>query len=114
MPEPGYSPMYCERIEDIKADVEPFPFVPAMCRRFKRLKSSGYTFNVSKVIALTCNRCANLIPDPLSPIDHLSYSLLVHTPPGLAYAIHHCKVGLQRVEGGHGILVIVNNCAEKQ
>ena len=32
---------YCDSIEETKALVEPFPFVPAMCIRFRRLKSEG-------------------------------------------------------------------------
>lgn len=34
--------MYCVRMEEMNADVEPLPFVPAMCMRFRRLKSDGY------------------------------------------------------------------------
>ena len=34
--------MYWVSMEEINADVEPLPFVPAMCMRFRRLKSDGY------------------------------------------------------------------------
>lgn len=34
--------MYWVRMEEMNADVEPLPFVPAMCMRFSRLKSDGY------------------------------------------------------------------------
>jgi hypothetical protein len=37
-------PMNWARIEDIKADVEPFPLVPAMCIGLRELKSDGYTY----------------------------------------------------------------------
>jgi hypothetical protein len=35
-------PINWPRIEDIKADVEPFPFVPAMCIGLRELKLDGY------------------------------------------------------------------------
>lgn len=92
----------------MKADVDPFPFVPAICMRFKRLKSSGYTFNVSKVSLVFCGRCPYLVPYLLSPPDHLRYSLLILAPSGLAYGFNYSEVGLQSVEGGHRILVTVN------
>jgi len=34
---------YCERIEDIKALVEPLPLVPAMCIGFSLSNSEGYS-----------------------------------------------------------------------
>ena len=95
----------------MKAEVEPLPFVPAMCMRFKRLKSSGYIQAHTSAESSTHRRYRWTYPisDPLSPLDHLSYRLLVQTPPRLAYCVHHRKVGLQRVEGGNSILLLVSD-----
>jgi hypothetical protein len=87
VPDSERSPIYWERMEDMKADVEPFPFVPAMCMRFNRLNSSG--FNKGQLIVLI--HSLSSVPDIRSsestqsfqgsPVDSYPCQICVSRPP---------------------------------
>lgn len=106
--------MYCDKMEEMKAEVEPLPLVPAIWMRLRRLTSSGCTQGVSEFPLIGCRRCAHLISYSLAPINHLRDSLYVHTPSGLSYRIHNCEIRLQRIEGGHCVLLIISVWRENE
>jgi hypothetical protein len=95
---------------EIKAEVDPFPFVPAIWMRLRRFKSDGCErqrqrfshLHISKQVPRQGN---HLISNPPAPFNHLRNSLLVHRPPGLPNRIHNRKIRLQRVKRRDGILV---------
>jgi hypothetical protein len=69
-------PMNWVRMEDIKADVEPFPFVPAMCIGLRMLNSDGYMqFGQSNDTMMMCNRERNYLP-------HIQSSGTIQSFPG--------------------------------
>jgi hypothetical protein len=67
--------VYCDRIDEMKALVEPLPLVPAMCIGFSRSNSEGWTFrqlpSSSGVIGSRTPHiqfCDTTQPSPVSPV----------------------------------------------
>ena len=70
------------RIEDMKADVEPFPFVPAMCIVLRELNWDGCSQRSQIENRNSENRRARsyLIANLFAPFYHFRDSLFVHFP----------------------------------
>ena len=93
-------------MEEIKALVEPFPFVPAMCMRFNLSKSDGCESSQPGVLLpIGGSRGSHLIPYPAAPFYHLRYCILVQAPAGLPDGIDDGEVALQSVQRRNGILI---------
>lgn len=89
-------------MEEMKALVEPFPFVPAMCIGFSRSNSEGWKM-VSRDME-TMFGTAHLIANLVAPFNHLWYSLLIHALARLPYRVDNGEIGLQGVECCHRCL----------
>ena len=70
------------RIEDMKADVEPFPFVPAMCIVLRELKWDGcpQRSQFENRNQITKRVRSYLIANLFAPFYHFRNSLFVHFP----------------------------------
>ena len=93
----------------MKALVEPFPLVPAMCIGFKRSNSEGYIVSQRSIRANRAGTgAAHLISNLATPLNHFRDSLFVHSLSRFPNCIYNGKIGLQRVERLHGGLRTVS------
>jgi hypothetical protein len=95
------------RMEDMKADVEPFPFVPAMCIALRALKLDGCrqcSQFEKREIQIPERARSYLIANLLAPFYHFRNSLLVHFPSRLSNSIDDGEVRLQCVERRNSVL----------
>ena len=92
----------------MKADVEPFPFVPAICIVLRELKLDGYPqrsqFENRREIQITERARSYLITNLFAPFYHFRDSLLVHFPSRLSNSIDDGEVRLQCVERRNSVL----------
>lgn len=96
--------MYWASIVEMKALVEPFPLVPAMCIRFRRSKSLGYHAAQPSSTQTECSKSSHLIANPANPLLHLRDSQKIHVLPVFSYSLDDGEVALQAVESCDGAL----------
>lgn len=92
-------------MEETKALVDPLPFVPAIWIGFNRSKSEGYHFYSAWDMGnLGLLAGAHLVSRSATPFDHLWDGLFIQICACLSHGLHDCRIGLQSIEGSHGIL----------
>jgi len=94
------------RQEEINAEVEPFPLVPAIWIALRLSKSEGYgMLDLSPAMFKPhSSLVAYLIANLFTPFDHLWYSLPIHHSSRLSDCVHDCEIRLKAVERCDGIL----------
>lgn len=104
----GVAPMYCVRIDDMKADVDPFPFVPAIWIALRSLNADGCGKDQYLVLigGLDPDASTHLITNLLTPFYHLRDRLFVHLPPRFPDRVDYLEVRLEGIERRDSILNI--------
>ena len=75
--------VYCVRMSEMKALVEPFPLVPAMCMGRMAFRSDGYERDTPSAFSpyyslMVTAKLSYLITHFAQPFDHFGNGVLVH------------------------------------
>lgn len=89
----------------MKADVEPFPFVPVMCMTLSLLRSLSWEPQVTVVCQPDAKLETHVIADSVQVLEHLWYGQITAFPSRCAYSLKCGSVSLKGVKGVDGFTV---------